>query len=769
MEVKMKMTFNQPAVGWHESLILGNGRIGAAVYGGTKLEEIDLNEDTLWSGYSEDTCQEMPEGYLEHTRQLVKEKKYIEAMKYMEEAMNTSEDTQMYVPFGNLYMEMEGQEKISDYYRTLDLETAETVITYKNGNNVIEKSCLISAIDQVMVYKIKSQEPITLRMWTAGGYLTGASYEEGCIKAFGRCPGKNQFTKSDKGPDVVIPSFPQEPEKMGMYYEGRGNVVTDGQMQAGEDGLTVCDATSIVLYYGIRSGFAGYDKHPVLESADVEALLVKDLEATNKSYETIKASHLAEYQAYYNRVTLELEGAVSEEIDMKQRLLDMENEKEDLGIEAFLFHYGRYLLISCSRPGTQAANLQGIWNKEMVPPWFCDYTVNINTQMNYWMTGPCNLPEMGEPLKEMCKEMVASGKKTAKAYYGVEGACAFHNVDGWRKTTPADGQAMWVYWPLSFGWLCKNLFDQYLFTEDEAYLNEIYPVLRENVIFCVQAVSKTDKGYAMTPATSPENEFLQDGQKASIAYYSENVNAIMRNLFRDYLKCCEILNIADDLLEQTKEVLENMVPIAIGSLGQILEWNEEFEEADVQHRHLSHLYELHPGDGIGEKTPKLREAAKIALSRRGGGKTGWSLAWKVSMWARLKDGEYVGQIIKTLFTPIDPNNVKPETEGGLYPNLLCAHPPYQIDGNLGYTSGVAEMLVQSHDGEIHILPAIPKRWKKGKVSGMKARGDITVAIEWDEEKIKTVLKSERTQTVVVRVGKQAGKEIMLLSGEEVIL
>lgn len=763
----MKMIFEAPAAEWHESLILGNGRLGAAVYGGTKTEQIALNEDTLWSGYPKKTQKDMPEGYLEKIRELTGKKQYIQAMELTESVLSESEDTQMYVPFGDLFLQIQGEEDITEYRRELDLDTAEVRISYKNFGKKVEKRCLVSQPDQILVYQIKSEQPVTVRIWTRGGYLTGSKCEFGILKAFGRCPGRNTFTKGEMGTEKAVPRFPESPNEMGMRYEGWGKVVsTDGKVQEADTEILVEETRELTLYYGIRSGFSGYDRHPCLEGRDPVPDLEKDLLAGQMSYDTIRKRHLEEYQPYYQRVSLHLHGDVPEERDLKRRLLDCESGKEDQGLAALLFQYGRYLLISSSRPGTQAANLQGIWNREIIPPWFSDYTVNINTQMNYWMTGPCNLTEMAQPLTAMCRELLEDGKETAKKYFGCEGACCFHNADIWRKTSPADGKAVWSFWPMGYAWLCRNLYDQYLFSEDKEYLKKIYPILRENVIFCTQVVRKTEKGYALTPATSPENEFLCDGQKVSVAYYSEDANAIIRNLLRDYLECCRILNIHDETEKDAGKILEGMVPVAVDSEGRILEWHEELEEADVHHRHLSHLYELHPGRGIGRYTPELSRAARKSLERRGDERTGWSLAWKVIMWARLKDGEHAGRIVKNLFHMVDPNEPESIQGGGVYPNLLCAHPPYQIDGNLGYTAGVAEMLLQSHDNEIHILPALPPAWKEGYVSGIRARGGVTVQIQWDDTQRKVILKSDRTQKVTVRIGEAQPEEVMLYGGEE---
>lgn len=768
----MKLIFKTPARGWHESLILGNGRIGGAVYGGTKRERISLNEDTLWSGYPVQTQKEMPKGYLEKIRELTMAKDYVRAMEETESVLGESEDTQMYVPFGDLCLEIDGDEEITEYHRELDLETAEVIVRYKNFGSRIEKRCLVSEPDQVLIYRIKSEQPLTVRIWTEGGYLIGSRLDDGVLKSFGRCPGRNSFTKSEAGGEKAVPTLSERPKEMGMRYEGWGKAVTkDGWMEEMPEGMVVRNAREVTLYYAIRSSFAGYDKHPELEGCDPSICLKKDL-CCDASYERIRERHLEEYQPYYNRVSLELKGEVSEELDLKKRLLDVQGGKEDPGLSALLFHYGRYLLIAASRPGTQAANLQGIWNKEMIPPWFCDYTININTQMNYWPAGPCNLDEMTEPLVRMCREMEEDGRRTARAYFGCDGVCGFHNADIWRKTSPADGRAMWSFWPMGYAWLCRNLYDQYLFNGDREYLKVLYPILKENVRFFLQTVTDTKEGYVLSPATSPENEFICEGQKVSVAAYSENCNAIIRSLLGDYLDCCRRLGLKDDLEEEAGRLLEKMLPPAIDSEGRIMEWNEELKEADVHHRHLSHLYELHPGSGITRSTPELMTAARRSLESRGDKGTGWSLAWKILMWARLKDGEHVGRIVNNLFRLVDPDQPGAIHGGGVYPNLLCAHPPYQIDGNFGYTAGVAEILLQSHEGEIHILPALPPEWREGKVSGLRARGGIRAEIEWKDSRVKACLVSDRTQEVRVGIAGgestliklEAGKELELSSG-----
>lgn len=760
----MKCIFKQPAMDWHEGFPVGNGRLGALVYCGPNMELLQINEDTLWSGYPVLEQKGFSAEVLEAAGKLTESRNYGEAMHLLEDAMKDTEDVQMYEPFGTIKMEFLDRREITDYHRHLDLETALVEVVYRNQGAEYRHTCFSSAPAQGIIYRIVSEESFSIKLYGEGGFLTEAEYSEDGFLLQGQCPGRSGFTKGTPLSEAE-PYFSENPEERGIFYKGRGKItVKGGTTEATENGVICRDITELVLFLAVRSSFNGYNRHPFTDGKNPEEDLAFDIKQADKAYSVLLKEHIEDYQMFFSRVKLGLKAGGREEMDLKERLRLFEKEPYDQSLQTLLFDYGRYLLISASRPGTQAANLQGIWNRDKVPAWFCDYTVNINTEMNYWLTGPCNLPELMEPFVRLNKEIIENGRKTARDFYGCQGSAAFHNVDIWRKTSPADGKAMWAFWPFGAAWMCRNLYDCYLFTQDTEYLKEIMPILKENVLFCEQMMTKTPQGYAPTPATSPENEFLWDDERVSVANYTENTLAIIRNLFRDYIQVCETLGEQDDISETAVRLLSDLIPTAIGSKGQILEWEEEFEEADLHHRHLSHLYELHPGCGITRKTPGLFKAAETSLIGRGEAGTGWSLAWKILMWARLEDGRRAEQIVNNLFHLVDPDNGSSSERGGLYPNLFCACPPFQIDGNLGYTAGIAEMLLQSHTEEIVLLPALPEAWDEGRVSGLVARGGISVNMEWSGNTVKYSMVSERDCTVFVRVRNQSPELLMLKSG-----
>ncbi len=763
----MKMTFYSPADYWEEGFPLGNGRLGAVMYGGSDREILKLNEDTLWSGYGSGVQRGMSPEAVRQAGELASQGKPAEATRRIEDKLLEAEDVQMYVPFGNLYLEFAGEREISGYRRDLDLERAVATVAYENRGKRYEHSCFISAPAQALVYRIRAQEKFTVKISAGEGFLREAQYEGNAFRLWGECPGRNHFTVTEGNERTRALTFSDKDEERGMRYLGMGYVRSaEGRTEAAGDGVLCIDTREIVLYFCIRSGFNGFDHHPFTEGADPEELIRKDMEGKERDFQALEEEHVGDYAAFYRRVKLDLGESGREETDLLERFRQFEAGEEDISLYTLLFDFGRYLLISSSRPGTQPANLQGIWNEKKIPPWCCDYTVNINTEMNYWMTGPCGLPELAEPLVRMNRELLQNGKESAEQLLGKKGSACFHNVDIWRKASPATGSPVWAFWPFGGAWMCRNLYEDYLFTCDREYLKEIFPILEENAIFCMDMLEALPEGYGVCPATSPENAFRCGDGAACVARYTENTLAIIRNLLQDYREACQTLGESEERREEAGRLLEGIIPIKQGSRGQILEWDREWEECDIHHRHLSHLYELHPGRGIHAGKPELRRAAEESLLGRGDEGTGWSLAWKILMWARLEKGERTEALMRRMFHLVEPAGKASIHGGGLYPNLFCAHPPFQIDGNLGYTAGVAEALLQSHAGELVLLPALPPSWKRGRIEGLRARGGIRVSMEWEGDRISYTLLSAADGQVTVRVAGGERRTVSLTGGRE---